>query len=93
MESMIREGVISAVMDLSLARDDSGVFGDYGYSKGADNRLCAAAEMGIPALICPGGIDFACLRKRNFSKMRKIGDMYGIIEDLTHTRLYEIGNS
>ena len=43
--SMIREGVISAVMDLSLHEMTAEYLGDYGYSKGADNRLCAAAEM------------------------------------------------
>ena len=97
---MIREGVISGVMDLSLHEMTAEYLGDYGYSKGADNRLCAAAEMGIPALICPGGIDFACLRKE---ELLKDEEDRGYVwhnqdrnwkhiqcnRDLTHTRLYE----
>ena len=65
MESMIREGVISAVMDLSLH------------------------EMGIPALICPGGIDFACLRKEELLKDEEDRGYVWHNQDLTHTRLYE----
>ena len=89
MESMIREGVISAVMDLSLHEMTAEYLGDYGYSKGADNRLCAAAEMGIPALICPGGIDFACLRKEELLKDEEDRGYVWHNQDLTHTRLYE----
>ena len=54
MEDLIREGIITAVMDLSLHELTAEYFGGYGYSRGAQNRLCAAAEMGIPALVCPG---------------------------------------
>ena len=61
----------------------------YGYSRGAQNRLCAAAEMGIPALVCPGGIDFACLRT---DELFEDGENRGYVwhnKELTHTRLYE----
>lgn len=89
MEDLIREGVISAVMDLSLHEMTAEYLGDYGYSRGADNRLCAAAEMGIPALICPGGIDFACLRKEELLEDEEERGYVWHNKDLTHTRLYE----
>ncbi len=89
MEDLIREGVITAVMDLSLHEMTAEYFGDYGYSKGAANRLCAAAEMGIPALVCPGGIDFACLRPEElFDDQEERGYVWHN-KDLTHTRLHE----
>lgn len=89
MEDLIREEVITAVMDLSLHEMTAEYFGDYGYSKGAANRLCAAAEMGIPALVCPGGIDFACLRPEElFDDQEERGYVWHN-KDLTHTRLYE----
>lgn len=89
MESLIRDGVITAVMDLSLHEMTAEYFGGYGYSKGADNRLCAAAEAGIPALICPGAIDFACLRPDEFFRDQEERGYVWHNRDLTHTRLYE----
>ena len=59
------------------------------YIGGRDNRLCAAAEKGIPALVCPGGIDFACLRKEElFDDQEERGYVWHN-KELTHTRLYE----
>ena len=89
MEDLIRQGVIGAVMDLSLHEMTAEYFGGYGYSKGADNRLCAAAEMGIPALICPGGIDFACLRTDELFPDQEERGYVWHNKDLSHTRLYE----
>ena len=89
METLIREGVISAVMDLSLHEMTAEYFGGYGYSKGADNRLLAAAETGIPALICPGGIDFVCLRPDELFDDEEERGYVWHNKDLTHTRLYE----
>lgn len=89
MEDLIRQGIIGAVMDLSLHEMTAEYFGGYGYSKGADNRLCAAAETGIPALICPGGIDFACLRPDELFEDAKERGYVWHNKDLTHTRLYE----
>lgn len=89
MEDLIREGVISAVMDLSLHEMTAEYFCGYGYSKGADNRLCAAAEMGIPALVCPGGIDFACLRPEELFEDEEERGYVWHNKELTHTRLYE----
>lgn len=66
MEQLIRDGKISAVMDLSLHEITSEeVFGG-GFSAGARGRLCAAAEMGIPMVVCPGGLDFVDYNKTDF---------------------------
>ncbi len=89
MEDLIRQGVITAVMDLSLHEMTAEYFGGYGYSKGANNRLCAAAEMGIPALVVPGGIDFACLRKSEFFEDEEERGHVWHNKGLTHTRLHE----
>lgn len=89
MEQMIRDGHIKAVMDLTLHEMTAEYFGGYGYSKGADNRLTAGAEMGIPMLVCPGGIDFICLRVEEFFEDEdKRGHVWHNSE-LTHTKLYE----
>lgn len=89
MESMIRDGHIKAVMDLTLHEMTAEYFGGYGYSKGADNRLTAAAETGIPMLVCPGGIDFACLRKDELFDDEEERGYVWHNPDLTHTKLYE----
>ncbi|WP_332446144.1 Tm-1-like ATP-binding domain-containing protein [Sphaerochaeta sp.] len=90
LESQIREGTISAVMDLCLHEMTAEYFGGLGYSKGANNRLSAAAEMGIPSLICPGGIDFACLSREDFFEDEdKRGFVWHSKDYLTHTRLWE----
>ncbi|MBE6904783.1 MAG: UPF0261 family protein [Ruminococcaceae bacterium] len=89
MEQMIRDGHIKAVMDLTLHEMTAEYFLDYGYSKGALNRLTAVAETGVPVLVCPGGIDFACLRKDElFEDEEKRGYVWHNPE-LTHTKLYE----
>ncbi len=89
LEQMIRDGSINAVMDLTLHELAPEYFGDYGYCKGAVNRLCAGAEMGIPMLVCPGGIDFIALRKDElFEDEEERGYVWHNYE-LTHTKLYE----
>lgn len=89
MEDMIRQGVISSVMDLSLHEMTAEYLGDYGYSRGARGRLTAAAEMGIPALVVPGGIDFACLRPGELMEDEEERGYVWHNKDLTHTRLWE----
>ncbi|AEV30165.1 hypothetical protein SpiGrapes_2394 [Sphaerochaeta pleomorpha str. Grapes] len=90
LDSQIRDGNIAAVMDLCLHEMTAEYFGGLGYSKGANNRLLAAAEMGIPSLICPGGIDFACLSKEDFfDDEDKRGFVWHSKDYLTHTRLWE----
>lgn len=89
LENLIRDGVIKAVMDLSLHEMTAEYLGNYGYSRGAEKRLCAAAEKGIPALVCPGGIDFACLRKDELLPDEERRGYVWHNKELTHTRLYE----
>lgn len=89
MERMIRDGIITAAMDLTLHEMTSAYFGGYGYGKGANDRLCAGAEMGIPMVVCPGGIDFICLRPDElFEDQDKRGYTWHN-SGLTHTKLYE----
>ncbi|WP_027630966.1 Tm-1-like ATP-binding domain-containing protein [Ruminiclostridium cellobioparum] len=57
MEEFIQEGAIRAVMDLSLHEITSEMFGK-GFSTGANNRLAAACNAGIPQVVAPGGVDF-----------------------------------
>ena len=89
MEDMIRSGFISAVMDLCLHEMTAEYLGNYGYSRGAENRLCAAAEMGIPALIVPGGIDFCCIGKGELLPDEEERGYVWHNSNLTHTRMHE----
>lgn len=50
--------------------------------------MCSSGD-GDPALICPGGIDFACLRKEELLKDEEDRGYVWHNQDLTHTRLYE----
>lgn len=64
MEEFIRDGTIKAVMDLSMHEIVSEHLG--GFSAGADNRLIAAKEKGIPVVAVPGGIDFVDYYAKDF---------------------------
>lgn len=55
MEAMMREGVISAVFDYGLGELADQMFG--GIRACDDTRLTVAAELGLPQVIVPGGID------------------------------------
>jgi uncharacterized protein (UPF0261 family) len=89
MEKMINEGTITAVMDLTLHELTPEYFGGLGYGKGANNRLAAGAQKNIPMVICPGGIDFICLRPEElFADQEKRGYNWHNT-GLTHTKLYE----
>ena len=89
MEEMIREGIFSGVMDLCLHEMTAEYLGNVGYSRGAERRLCAAAEAGIPALVVPGGIDFACLAREDFRPDEEERGYVWHNRDLTHTRMHE----
>ncbi len=58
LEELIREGLISGVLDLVPAEVNEHLFGGM-FSAGPD-RLEAAGEKGIPQLISTGGIEFVC---------------------------------
>lgn len=55
MEAMMREDVITAVFDYALGELADQMFG--GIRACDDSRLTVAAELGLPQVIVPGGID------------------------------------
>jgi uncharacterized protein (UPF0261 family) len=59
MEDLIREGHIQALYDITTAELSNTRFkSPYGIKEEWDGeRLTAAADMGIPQVVCPGGID------------------------------------
>ena len=89
MEQMIHDGHISAVMDLSLHEMVPEYFGNYGYCRGATNRLCAGAKAGIPMVISPGGIDCISLTPEEFLPDQEERGYVWHNPSLTHTRLHE----
>jgi uncharacterized protein (UPF0261 family) len=54
-ENLIWDGVIDAALDMNLHELTCEHFG--GYCTGANNRLSAAGEKGIPLVFVPGGVD------------------------------------
>jgi uncharacterized protein (UPF0261 family) len=63
MEDLIRAGQIQAVIDLTTAELTNNLLGSvYGTPKTWEGeRLTAAADMGIPQVVAPGGLDQAAL--------------------------------
>ncbi len=59
LEDLIRAGVVTAAMDLTLHEVVYEYFG-HGFGYGPRDRLLAAIENRIPLLVCPAGIDFIC---------------------------------
>jgi uncharacterized protein (UPF0261 family) len=59
MEDLIRSGLITALYDITLAELMNTLFDSaYGISKTwGGERLTAAAELGIPQVVAPGGLD------------------------------------
>lgn len=55
MEAMMREGVVSAVFDYALGELTDQMFG--GIRASDDTRMTAAADLGLPTVIVPGGAD------------------------------------
>lgn len=58
MEDLIRSKMISAVYDLTIGELSNNYFGSiYGIDKDWEGeRLTAASDMGIPQIVCPGGL-------------------------------------
>lgn len=59
LEELVAKEVITAAMDLTLHEIVYEHFGK-GFGFGAQNRLMAGVEKGIPMVVAPGGIDFIC---------------------------------
>lgn len=55
LEELISQGMINAVLDMTLHEITSELLG--GYCAGANNRLEAAAQAGIPQVLAPGAVD------------------------------------
>lgn len=89
MEKMIDQSSINAVMDLTLHEMTSEYFNGLGYGGGANNRLCSGAKKGIPMVVCPGGIDFICIRPEEFFADQEQRGYGWHNASLTHTKLHE----
>ncbi len=57
MENLAEEGVLDGILDLTTHEITSEFFGG-GFSFGASHRLVKPAELGIPLVVAPGGLDF-----------------------------------
>ena len=55
MEQLMRENVITAVLDYAQGDIVDSLFG--GIRAGDENRLTVAVEMGLPQVVVPGGVD------------------------------------
>jgi uncharacterized protein (UPF0261 family) len=55
MEQMMRDGIIGAVFDYALVEVSNNIY--KGLNNGGPDRLTAAGKLGIPQVICPGGIE------------------------------------
>ncbi|CAN0502151.1 unnamed protein product [Scytosiphon promiscuus] len=69
MESLIREGVFDAVLDVTTTELADELCG--GILSAGPDRLTAATEMGIPQIVVPG-----CLDMVNFAQMDTLPEKY-----------------
>ena len=69
MESLIREGVFDAVLDVTTTELADELCG--GILSAGPDRITAAAEMGIPQIVVPG-----CLDMVNFAQMDTLPEKY-----------------
>lgn len=69
MESLIREGVFDAVLDVTTTELADELCG--GILSAGPDRLTAASEMGIPQIVVPG-----CLDMVNFANMESVPEKY-----------------
>jgi len=69
MESLVREGLVDAVLDITTTEWADAVCG--GMFSAGEDRLSAPGEMGVPHLIVPGCVDMA-----NFGAMDSVPRKY-----------------
>ena len=55
MEQMMRQGIIGAVFDYAMGEITDELFG--GLRAGGKERLTVAGELGLPQVLCPGGVE------------------------------------
>lgn len=77
MERVIRSGVVSAVLDFTTSELMAEVAG--GANKAGRDRLTAAAQLGVPQVVVPGGVDTIILRSR------EVPEIYSGRSALQHT--------
>src|SRR5690606_37799573 len=70
MESLIREGVFDAVLDVTITEMADELCG--GILSAGPERLTASSQMGIPQVVVPG-----CLDMVNFAHMDTVPPQYG----------------
>ena len=77
MEDLVRSGLISAVIDLTTAELINSRFGSvYGTPKSwRGRRLTAAAEMGTPQVVVPGGLDMVAFGPLHTVPQRYLDEM------------------
>jgi uncharacterized protein (UPF0261 family) len=88
MEDMIAAGVVTAAMDLTLHEIVYEYFG-HGFGFGAQNRLMAAIDGGIPLVVCPAGIDFICQWRDQLFADVEARKLHWHNKNLAHVRLNE----
>lgn len=88
LEDLVRDGVLTAVMDLTLHEIVYEYFGG-GFGSGTTNRLNAGAKAGIPMVVAPGGIDFICQWRERLFDDADERKMIWHNSDLAHVRLRE----
>ena len=55
MEQMMKEGLVSAVLDLSIIEVSNEMY--HALLAGGEKRLTTAGDLGIPQVVCPGAIE------------------------------------
>lgn len=65
MEQLAVDGIIDGILDMNIHEITSEYFGG-GFSYGAMNRLVKPVSMGIPMVVCTGGLDFIDFAKTEF---------------------------
>lgn len=86
MEELIEKGTINCAMDLTLHEVVYEYFGK-GFGYGANNRLESGIEKGIPMVVCPGGIEFICKWKNEFTEADHHRKMIWHNAELAHIKL------
>lgn len=84
MEYLIQQGLITAVVDISLHEVIAADVFHLGFSNGAPGRLKIGCEAGIPMVVAPGALDFVDVYVKDFKN--------GIIGDWTK-RKYNLHNN
>lgn len=72
MEELAKEGKLTAILDLTMHELVSNEYFRKGPSYGEYTRIEQIADLGIPAIFAPGGLDFIDLYKDDFLSNKKM---------------------